>query len=313
MDRDSRIYIAGHTGLFGSTTMRHLKRQGFRNIIYRTHEELELTNQKAVNDFFSTEKPEYVFMMCGKVGGIKANAERMAEFTIDNAQMNLNIIDAAHRNHVKKLIYLGSSCMYPKDCPQPVRTEYLLQGTIEPTNEGYALAKILGMKLCTYYRRQYRDNFISCIPANVYGPGDNFSDDSSHVVPALLKRFHMANLNKEAAVSIWGSGQPCREFLYIDDAVEACVHLMEHYEDDPPVNIGTGTRTSIRELAESVAEVTGFTGNLVFDTQKPDGMMLRMLDSEKILSMGWIPKTSLMEGLEKTYRWYLEHEEENHD
>lgn len=311
MDKDSRIYIAGHTGLFGNATLNYLKKQGYRNFIYRTHGELDLTRQVETENFFRQERPEYVFVMCGKVGGIAANAARMAEFTVDNVQMSLNIIASAHKYGTKKLLYLGSSCMYPKESPQPVKEEYLLKGVMEPTNEGYALAKLLGLKACTYYKRQYGDDFISCIPANVYGPGDNFDESSSHVIPALLLRFHKAVQDGAEEVVIWGSGEPRRDFLYIEDAVRACVSLMESYSDEETVNIGTGGSISIRELAETAAQVTGFRGKLVFDTSKPDGMMLRALENSRITEMGWKSRTVLAEGLRRTYEWYLEKEAHN--
>lgn len=308
MEKDSRIYIAGHTGLFGSATLSYLQEQGYRNFILRTHGELDLTRQAETEEFFRQERPEYVFVMCGKVGGIAANAVRMAEFTVENMLMSLNIITSAHKYGTKKLLYLGSSCMYPKESPQPVKEEYLLRGEMEPTNEGYALAKILGLKACTYYKRQYGDNFVSCIPANVYGPGDNFDESGSHVIPALLQRLHRAVREGKEEVVIWGSGKPRRDFLYIEDAVRACVSLMESYNGDETVNIGTGESISIRELAETAAQVTGFQRKLVFDTTKPDGMMLRALENTKITKMGWTPRIALDEGLRRTYEWYLEKE-----
>ena len=310
MDKHGKIYIAGHTGLFGSQTMSRLLARGYDNIVCKTHSELDLTRQADVEAFFGQEKPEYVFVMCGKVGGIQANKDYMAEFTMENLKMNTNIIESAHKAGVKKMLYLGSSCMYPRESEQPVREEYLLRGEIEPTNEGYALAKIVGLKACAYYKKQYGDNFISCIPANVYGPGDNFDDKSNHVIPALLKRFHAAKGAGTKNVSIWGSGRAQREFLYIGDAVSACIRLMEEYDGIEPVNIGTGICTSIRELAESVKSVTGYEGELLFDMTKPDGMPLRRLDSEKIFSIGWYPETTLEDGLRQTYQWYLEHKEE---
>lgn len=309
MDKHGKIYIAGHTGLFGSETMHQLCARGYDNVIGRPHSELDLTRQADVEAFFAQEKPNYVFIMCGKVGGIQANKEFMSEFTMENLKMNANIIESAHRFGVKKMLYLGSSCMYPRESKQPVKEEYLLKGEIEPTNEGYALAKIIGLKACAYYKKQYGDNFISCVPANVYGPGDNFDDKSNHVIPALLKRFHAAQKNGINSVSIWGSGRAQREFLYIEDAVSACIQLMEQYDGIEPVNIGTGVCTSIRELAEAVKRVTEFDGEILFDTTKPDGMPMRRLDSERIFSLGWRPQTALDEGLRRTYQWYLGHEE----
>lgn len=304
MKKDSRIYIAGHTGLFGSNTLQYLQEQGYQNFVLRTHSELDLTRQAEVADFFQQERPEYVFVMCGKVGGIAANASHMAEFTMENVQMSMNIIESAHKYGVKKLLYLGSSCMYPKASPQPVKEEFLLKGEMEPTNEGYALAKLLGLKACSYYKRQYGDDFISCIPANVYGPGDNFGENGSHVIPALLQRLHRAKLECASQVIIWGSGKPRRDFLYIEDAVRACVELMQDYTEDETINIGTGDSISIRDLAETAAVVTGFQGKLVFDTTKPDGMMLRALENRKITERGWKPQVSLAEGLQRTYDWY---------
>ena len=305
MNKDSKIYIAGHTGLFGSSTLKILRAKGYKNFILLTHSELDLTRQNDVENFFAEEKPEYVFIMCGKVGGIKANSENMFEFAAENLKMNMNIIEAAHKNEVKKLLYLGSSCMYPKQSKNPIKENSLLTGEIEPTNEGYARSKIIGLKLCRYLKKQYGDNFISCIPSNVYGPGDSFDESHNHVVPALIKRFHNAKIKNLESVEIWGSGKPQRDFLYIDDAVEACIQLMENYNEIDFVNIGTGKTVSIRELAETVAKVVGFKGKLFFDTSKPDGMMLRALDSEKILSMGWTAKVSLEDGLKKTYEYFL--------
>ena len=310
MEKDSKIYIAGHTGLFGSTTLRILKNKGFSNFVLRTHKELDLTHQDEVENFFANEKPQYVFIMCGKVGGIQSNSKYMFEFTVENLKMNLNIIEASHKYGVKKLLYLGSSCMYPKDSLNPIKEDSLMTGMIEPTNEGYALAKIIGLKICKYLKEQYGDSFISCIPANVYGPGDNFDEKSNHVIPALIKKIYLAKKNGSDNVTIWGSGNPQRDFLYIDDAVEACIYLMNNYEDILPVNIGTGISISIRELAETISEIIGFHGKLVFDKSKPDGMMLRALNNEKIFSMGWRPKFSLKEGLSITYQYYLKHMED---
>lgn len=312
MDKNSRIYIAGHTGLFGTNTVQYLQNLGFSNLIYMSHQEMNLTKQAEVEKFFLNEKPEYVFFMAGLVGGIQSNRDRMAEFTAENAKMVINVIDAAHTVGVKKLIYPGSSCIYPTQSVQPLKEEYLLTNSLEPTNEGYAIAKILGVKLCQYYSRQYGDNFISFIPANVYGPNDNFDEKENHVVPALIQRIHKAKINNVSQVEIWGSGKPRREFLYIKDAVEACIFLMDQYNDETVINAGVGKSTTIRELAETIAEVEGFKGNLVFDTSKPDGMLERMLDSSRINALGWKASTSLTEGIKNTYDWFLNnHQKEN--
>lgn len=309
MEKDGKIYVAGHSGLFGSETMRQLMAGGYQNLCCVSHAALDLTRQAETEDFFAQEKPDYVFVMCGKVGGIQANRDEMAEFTMENLKMNANIIESAHRFGVKKLLYLGSSCMYPRECAQPIREDYLLTGALEPTNEGYALAKLIGLRACAYYKKQYGDNFISCIPSNVYGPGDNFDEKSNHVIPALLKRFHAAREAGAKTVSIWGSGRARREFLYIGDAVSACIRLMENYDGMEPVNVGTGVSTSIRELAETVRRVTGYEGALFFDTEKPDGMPLRQLDNSRIFSLGWRPETPLEDGLRQTWQWYLTHKE----
>ena len=304
MEKDSKIYIAGHTGLFGANTLNYLINEGYNNILLRTHNELDLTNQAKTEELFMTEKPEYVFFMAGLVGGIQSNSGRMAEFTMENAKMTINIIDAAHKAGVKKLLYLGSSCIYPTISAQPIKEEYILTSPLEPTNEGYAIAKILGVKLCQYYSKQYRDRFICCIPANAYGPEDNFDEKENHVVPALIKRVHNAKINNRPQVEVWGTGNPKREFLFIEDAVEACVFLMNHYEGDTVLNAGVGKSTSIRELAETVVKVVGYEGDLVFDTSKPDGMMERMLDSSKLINMGWSANTTLYNGIQKTYEWF---------
>lgn len=305
MNKDSKIYIAGHTGLLGTNTLNFLRSEGYFNFVLKTHSELDLTKQAATEEFFMAEKPEYVFCMAGLVGGIQSNNERMAEFTMENAKMAANVIDAAHNAGVKKLLYPGSSCIYPTKSVQPIREEYLLTGPLEPTNEGYAIAKILGVKLCQYYYKQYGDHFISCIPANIYGPGDNFDEKENHVVPALIKRVHDAKINRLPQVTVWGTGNPKREFLFVEDAAEACVFLMNHYSGDTVLNAGVGKSTSIRELAETVAKVVGYEGELIFDTSKPDGMMERMLDSSKLINMGWKANTALFDGIQKTYEWFL--------
>lgn len=307
MEKQSKIYIAGHTGLLGTAMEQYLRQLGYDNLLTPNHADLDLTQLGQVNDFFQSEQPEYVFMMAGLVGGIKANSERMSEFALENIQMATNVISACHTYAVKKLLYLGSSCIYPCHCQQPIKEEYLLTGALEPTNEGFALAKIMGIRLCQYYKQQYGDPFISCIPANIYGPNDNFDEENNHVVPALIKRLHRAKENGIKRVDIWGSGKPQREFLFIDDAIEACYFLMTHYEDNEPVNIGVGKTTSIRELAELIAETVGYQGELYFDRTKPDGMMERKLDSSKMESLGWKAETELRTGIQQTYEWYLQH------
>jgi len=319
MEQTAKIYIAGHTGLVGSAIMRQLKKDGYENIIARTHAELDLTDTKAVEVFFEKEKPDYVFCAAAKVGGLHANNTYMADFAMENLKITINLIDSAYKNGVKKLLYPGSSCIYPRDCPQPVKEEYLLTGPLEPTNEGYALAKITGVKLCDYYKKQYGANFISCMPANLYGPNDCYDESKNHVVPALIRRFHHAKVNNLPSVEIWGTGKARREFMYIDDAAEACVFLMDNYEGPGIINVGNGNDISIAELAKSVSDTVGYNGKIVFDTSKPDGMPRRCLDSSKISGMGWKAKTPFREGLEMAYEWYLgnafsnkQHEDFNH-
>jgi GDP-L-fucose synthase len=305
MEKTAKVYIAGHTGLIGSAIMRQLQKSSYERIITRAHDELDLTDASAVKAFFGKEKPDYVFCAAAKVGGLHANNAYMADFAMENLKITINLIDSAYKNEVKKLLYLGSSCIYPRECPQPVKEEYLLTGPLEPTNEGYALAKITGVKLCDYYKKQYGANFISCMPANLYGPNDCYDETKNHVVPALIRRFHHAKINSLPSVEIWGTGKARREFMYIDDAAEACVFLMNNYEGSGIINVGNGNDMSIAELAKSVSDTVGYTGKIVFDTSKPDGMPRRCLDSSKILSMGWNAKTPFREGLEKAYEWYL--------
>jgi len=307
LNPNMKIYIAGHTGLFGSALVRALQKQGCGNLLTAAHQNLDLTDGAATMAFFQKERPNYVFMAAAKVGGIQANNAQMADFAMENLQMTCNVLRAAHESGVKKLLYLGSSCIYPREAEQPVKEEYLLTGLPEPTNEGYAIAKIAGVRLCDYYKRQYGDDFVSCIPANVYGENDCFDEKSSHVVPALLQRFHRAKLENAPYVEIWGTGCAEREFLYIDDAADACLHVMNQYEGPGTINIGLGYMTSIRELAEEIRKTVDYQGEIRYDTGKPDGMPQRLLDSTKITVLGWKPRTSLTEGLEKTYRWYLKH------
>ena len=286
--------------------MRNLEDKGYKNIIYRTHKELDLTNQEAVRRFFEEEKPEYVFLAAAKVGGIHANNTYPADFIYENLMIQNNVIKAAHDFEVKKLLFLGSTCIYPKMAPQPIKEEYLLTGSLEETNEAYAVAKIAGLEMCKFFKRQYGDNFISCMPTNLYGPNDNFDLKNSHVLPALIRKFHEAKVNNSEAVEVWGTGTPLREFLYVDDMADACVFLMENYDGEQHVNIGTGEEVSIRELAETVKEVVGFDGELVFNTEMPDGPPRKLTTVDKLHGLGWKHKVSLDKGIRLAYNWFLE-------
>ncbi len=309
MKLNSKIYIAGHKGLVGSAITRALRKRGFSNLVYRTSKELDLRNQQAVQDFFEEEQPEYVFLAAGKVGGIVANNTYRAEFIYDNMMIVSNIVHAAYQHNVTKLLFLGSSCIYPKMAPQPIKEEYLLAGALEYTNEPYAIAKIAGIKLCEAYRDQYGANFISVMPTNLYGINDNYHPENCHVLPALIRRFHEAKLSGKSEVVIWGSGRPKREFLFADDLADACLFLMENYNDKEIVNIGCGEDLSIRELAEVVKEVTGFPGELVFDTSKPDGTPRKLLDVSKLHGLGWHHTTPLSEGMKIAYNDFLHKQE----
>ena len=306
MNKDAKIYVAGHRGLVGSAIVRNLQDKGYTNIIYRTHKELDLTNQEAVRTFFQEEKPEYVFLAAAKVGGIHANNTYPADFIYDNLMIQNNVIKAAHDFEVKKLLFLGSTSIYPKMAPQPIKEEYLLTGSLEETNEAYAVAKIAGLEMCKFFKRQYGDNFISCMPTNLYGPNDNFDLKNSHVLPALIRKFHEAKVNNSEVVEVWGTGTPLREFLYVDDMADACVFLMENYDGEQHVNIGTGEEVSIRELAETVKEVVGFEGELVFNTDMPDGTPRKLTTVDKLHGLGWKHKVSLNEGIKLAYNWFLE-------
>ena len=306
MNKDSKIYVAGHRGLVGSAIVRNLKDKGYTNIIYRTHKELDLTNQADVQAFFKEEQPEYVILAAAKVGGIHANNTYPADFIYDNLMIQNNVIKAAHDYKVKKLLFLGSTCIYPKMAPQPIREEYLLTGALEETNEAYAVAKIAGLEMCKFFKRQYGDNFISCMPTNLYGPNDNFDLKSSHVLPALIRKFHEAKVNGSDTVEVWGTGTPLREFIYVDDMADACVFLMENYDGEQHVNIGTGEEVSIRQLAETVKEVVGFEGELVFNTDMPDGTPRKLTTVDKLHGLGWKHKVSLNEGIRLAYEWFLE-------
>ena len=306
MNKDSKIYVAGHRGLVGSAIVRNLEERGYTNIIYRTHKELDLTRQVEVEKFFEEEKPEYVFLAAAKVGGIHANNTRPAEFIYDNLMIESNIIHSAYKYGVKKLLFLGSSCIYPKFANQPIKEEYLLTGELEPTNEAYAIAKITGIELCKFYRRQYGCDFISAMPTNLYGINDNFDLETSHVLPALIRKFHEAKINNQEEVVMWGTGKPLREFMYVDDLADALVHLMLNYSDEIHVNMGTGKDLSIGELAQIVKEVVGYEGKIVNDLTKPDGTPRKLLDVSRLEATGWKYKTELREGIEKVYKWYLE-------
>ena len=306
MNLDAKIYVAGHRGLVGSAIVRNLEAKGYKNIICRTHKELDLTNQEAVRRCFEEEKPEYVFLAAAKVGGIHANNTYPADFIYENLMIQNNVIKAAHDFEVKKLLFLGSTCIYPKMAPQPIKEEYLLTGSLEETNEAYAVAKIAGLEMCKFFKRQYGDNFISCMPTNLYGPNDNFDLKNSHVLPALIRKFHEAKVNNSEAVEVWGTGTPLREFLYVDDMADACVFLMENYDGEQHVNIGTGEEVSIRELAETVKEVVGFDGELVFNTEMPDGTPRKLTTVDKLHGLGWKHKVSLDKGIRLAYNWFLE-------
>jgi len=307
MELHDKIYVAGHTGLVGSAIMRCLNHNGFENIITRELNELDLRNQDAVNNFFKLDKPEYVFLAAAKVGGIHANNTYPAEFIYDNLMIESNIIHAAYENKVKKLLFLGSSCIYPKMAQQPIKEEYLLTGALEPTNEAYAIAKIAGLEMCKFYRRQYGCDFISAMPTNLYGINDNFDLNTSHVLPALIRKFHEAKIENKTEVVLWGSGKTLREFLYVDDLADALVHLMNHYSEEIHINIGTGEDLSIHELALIIKEVIGYKGNIVYDTSKPDGTPRKLLNVDRLHQSGWKHQTTLKAGIACVYEWYLKH------
>ena len=306
MEKGSKIYVAGHRGLVGSAIVREFQKKGYTNIIGKTHKELDLIDSIVVEDFFKAEKPEYVFLAAARVGGIYANATYPADFIYENLQIQNNVIRNAHKYGVKKLMFLGSSCIYPKMCPQPIKEEYLLSGYLEETNEAYALAKISGLKMCQYFNKQYGTNYISVMPTNLYGPYDNFHSENSHVMPALIRRFHEAKLNNAKEVVVWGSGTPLREFLYSEDMADACIYLMESYEGNDFFNIGTGKEITIKSLAELIKEVVGYEGEIVWDKTKPDGTPRKLLDVSKLEKAGWKYKMGLKDGIRETYKWFIE-------
>lgn len=312
MNKDAKIYVAGHLGLVGSALVRNLQAQGYSNLIFRTFDELDLTDQRKVAEFFASEKPEYVFLAAAKVGGILANSTYPAQFIYENLQIQNNIIHQSYLNGVKKLLFLGSSCIYPKSCPQPIEEEYLLTGKLEETNEPYAIAKIAGIKMCQSYNRQYGTNFIAVMPTNLYGPGDNFDSKNSHVIPALIRKFHEAKTANAASAEVWGTGLARREFLHVDDMADGCVYFMNNFNPtkeqneagDIFVNLGTGADLTIKELAEIIQNTAGFEGTINWDKSKPDGTSQKLLDVARINQMGWKHKINLEEGIKSTYEWY---------
>jgi GDP-L-fucose synthase len=307
MNKEARIFVAGHRGMVGSAIVRALEEQGYDHILTRTSSQLDLRNQEQVKAFFDSERPEYVFLAAAKVGGIMANNTFRAEFLYDNLMIEANVIHEAYAHKVKKLLFLGSSCIYPKLAPQPLKEEYLLTGELEPTNEPYAIAKITGIKLVESYRRQYGCNFISAMPTNLYGPNDNYDLNKSHVLPALLRKFHTAKMEDHPEVEIWGTGSPLREFLHVDDLAEACLFMMENYNEEIFLNIGTGEDLSIKALAEMIKDIVGYKGKLYFDSSKPDGTPRKLMDVSKIKSLGWSPKISLADGIKKVYEEEVRH------
>lgn len=306
MKPSDRIFVAGHKGLVGSAIVRNLQQKGYNNLILKTRKDLDLINQKKVNEFFERERPDYVFLAAAKVGGIGANSTYPADFIYENLMIESNIIHAAYRYKVRKLLFLGSSCIYPKTCPQPIKEEYLLTGPLEPTNEAYAIAKIAGLKMCQFYNQQYGTNFISVMPTNLYGPNDNFDLETSHVLPALIRKFHEAKIKNLPYVELWGDGTPLREFLYVDDMADACVFLMENYDCNEFVNIGTGKEISIARLAEMIKNIIGYKGDIRWDRTKPNGTPRKLLDISKLTALGWRSQVNLETGIYKTYAWYKE-------
>lgn len=307
LNKEDKIYIAGHRGLVGSAIFRELKKQGYSNLIVRTSDELDLRYRKQVEDLFKLEKPDYVFLAAAKVGGILANHTYPAEFIYDNLTIQNNVIHQSYLNGVKKLLFLGSSCIYPKFAPQPMKEEYLLTGELEPTNESYAIAKIAGIKMCQSYNRQYGTKFISIMPTNLYGINDNFDLDNSHVLPALIRKFHDAKMGNKDSIIVWGTGAPKREFLFVDELAGAAIYLMNKYEDSSIVNVGTGKDISIDELAKLIKEIVGFEGKIIYDTSKPDGTPRKLLDTTKLSNLGWEPKVDLKSGIKQTYEWFINH------
>ncbi len=306
MNKSDKIYVAGHRGLVGSAIVRSLNENGYTNVIGRTHKELNLTNQREVTDFFEAQQPDVVILAAAKVGGINANNTTPAEFAYENMQIQCNVIKCCHDYQVKKLLFLGSTCIYPKMAPQPIPEDALLTGPLEETNEAYAIAKIAGLEMCKFYKRQYGDNFISCMPTNLYGPYDNYDLQESHVMPAMIRKFHDAMVNGDPSVELWGTGTPLREFLYVDDMADACVFLLENYDGEQHVNIGTGKEVTIKELAETVKRVVGYQGEIVWNSAMPDGTPRKLTDVTKLHNLGWTHKIELEEGVQLAYGWFKE-------
>ena len=306
MKKTDKIYVAGHRGLVGSAIVRNLKEKGYTDIIGRTHKELDLTNQAMVRDFFEAERPDIVVLAAAKVGGINANNTVPADFAYENLQIQCNVIDCCHKYKVKKLLFLGSTCIYPKMAPQPIPEDALLTGPLEETNEAYAIAKIAGLEMCKFYKRQYGDDFISCMPTNLYGPHDNYDLEGSHVMPAMIRKFHEAKVNNAPAVELWGTGTPLREFLYVDDMADACVFLLENYSGEQHVNIGTGKEITIKELAETVKNAVGYEGKIIWNKDMPDGTPRKLTNVDKLHDLGWTHKVELEEGVKLAYQWFKE-------
>lgn len=305
MEKNAKIYVAGHKGLVGSAIVRNLMSKGYKNLVLKTHGELDLTDQTAVREFFHMEKPEYVILAAAKVGGINANNTYPADFIYENLQIQCNVIKSAHDCKVRKLLFLGSTCIYPKMASQPIKEEALLTGPLEETNEAYAIAKISGLEMCKFFKRQYGDNFISCMPTNLYGPNDNFDLNNSHVMPALIRKFYEAKLHQKETVECWGTGKPLREFLYVDDMADACVYLMENYDGEEHVNIGTGKEISIRELTETIKKIVGYEGEIIWNSSMPDGTPRKLTSVDKLHSLGWKHKVELEEGIKRAFDWFV--------
>lgn len=310
MNKTDKIFVAGHRGLVGRAIVDNLRAKGYHNIVVRTREELDLLSQQSVRDFFESERPDVVVLAAAKVGGIHANQTYPADFAYENLAIECNVIKSAHDFQVKKLLFLGSTCIYPKLAPQPIPEDALLTGLLEPTNEAYAIAKIAGLLMCKYYKQQYKDEFISCMPTNLYGPNDNFDLEGSHVLPAMIRKFHEAKIKNEQSVTLWGSGTPLREFLYVEDMADACVYLLENYDGLEHVNIGTGVEISIKELANTIQKIVGFEGEIIWNADMPDGTPRKLTNVDRLHSLGWKHKVDLEEGIQLSYEWFLNHYED---